>query len=208
MERPTPDVIDEYKKVADEISSVDERDIILFKRRSEELKLRRMKNADDYNEVVEEIKNKYPDGVVKEPHLINKGISKVIPLLCSKCDCYKIFPYQFLTKQGYDNGKNNCSLCMSINTCGVRKYTKKNDYTCDCCLKFDSNDCDKYLKHIEDKSHQNRLDKMLNGVRYNQKQLRELCSINNIAYYKSLTIPNMVKMLKLLGKDIKMIGFK
>ena len=61
-----------------------------------ELKTKRMKQAEEYGEVIEEIKLKDPDGKVKEKLLRDAGIKKTIPNLCVKCETYKIFPYEFL----------------------------------------------------------------------------------------------------------------
>ena len=160
--------------------------------------------AEQCGEVIEEIKQKYKDGKVKEPHLIKAGIKKIIPQMCVKCETYKVFPYEFLTRQGFDNGKNTCSQCMAENTAQVKKYTKPKKFNCECGLKFVSKDRDAYYIHISDKTHAGRIEKMLRGVRYSQKELRDIAKINKIPYYKNLSMPDLVKQLDALKDKLKL----
>ena len=127
---------------------------------------------------------------------------KKVENLCVKCETYKIFPYEFLTKQGFDNGKNTCSQCMAENTAQVKKYTKPKKFDCQCGLKFVSKDSEAYYVHISDKTHVTRMEKMLRGIRYSQKQLRDIAKINKIPYYKNLSMPDMVKQLDALGDKL------
>ena len=204
MERPTPDVFKDYQKDIDERDKKLEDDKQEYVANRTELKSKRLKQAEQFGEVLEEIKEKYPGGKVKEPHLLKSGIKKIYPMLCVKCDTYKIFPYNYLTRQNFDNGKNTCSLCMAENTEQVKKYTKEKKYSCECGLKFVSKDADAYHIHIADKTHKTRMEKMLRGVKYSQKQLRDMCRLNTIPYYKNLSMPEMVKQLDELGSELKL----
>ena len=204
MERPTPDVFKDYQKDINERDKKLEDDKQEYVANRTELKSKRLKQAEEYGDVVQEIKQKYPDGKVHEKVLRDSGIKKIIPNLCVKCETYKIFPYEFLTKQGFDNGKNTCSLCMATNTAQVKKYTKEKKYSCKCGLKFVSKDADAYHIHIADKTHKTRMEKMLRGVKYSQKQLRDMCRLNTIPYYKNLSMPEMVKQLDALGSELKL----
>ena len=93
---------------------------------------------------------------------------------------------------------------MAENTAQVKKYTKPKKFICECGLKFVSKDSDAYYIHISDKTHVGRMEKMLRGVRYNQKDLREIAKINKIPYYKHLSMPDMVKQLDALGSKFKL----
>ena len=182
MERPTKEVNDEYAKDVDDKVKQFEKDKEQALLNKEQVKNRRIRFDVEIEDVRIEIKDKYPEGKVKEPNLIKSGITNIYPLLCVKCDSFKVFPYQFLTKQGFDNGKNTCGVCMSINSSIVKKYTKPKLFKCECGSTFVSKDSDAYYKHLADKSHQNNMDKILNGVEYSQKQLRDLCRLNKIAF--------------------------
>ena len=50
---------------------------------------------------------------VTEPNLISQGCRKVFPQDCAKCKNIKCFPYEFLTDEKLDSGKNHCTQCMS-----------------------------------------------------------------------------------------------
>jgi len=204
MERPTPDVLVDYQKDIDARAKRQEKEKEEYVSNRTELKTKRMKQAEQYGEVIEEIKQKYPDGKVKEKLLRDAGIKKIIPQMCVKCDTYKIFPYEFLTKQGFDNGKNTCSQCMAQNTAQVKKYTKPKRFICECGLKFVAKDSEAYYIHISDKTHAGRMEKMLRGVRYSQKELRDIARTNKIPYYKNLRMPDLVKKLDALGDKLKL----
>ena len=204
MERPTPDVLKDYQKDIDARKKQEQKEKEEYVSNKTALKTKRMKLAEQYGEVVQEIKEKYPGGKVKEPNLIKAGHKKIIPMLCTKCETYKVFPYDFLTKQGFDNGKNTCSQCMAENTKLVKKYTKEKKFICECGLKYVSNDSDAYYIHISDKTHETRMQKMLRGVRYSQKELRDIAKINKIPYYKNLSMPDLVKQLDALGSKLKL----
>ena len=77
-------------------------------------------------------------------------------------------------------------------------------FNCECGLKFVSKDSEAYYVHISDKTHVTRMEKMLRGIRYSQKQLRDIAKINKIPYYKNLSMPDMVKQLDALGKKLKL----
>lgn len=204
MQRPTKDIVAEYEKDTNDKAEQFERDKEQSLFNKEQVKNRRMRFNAEIQDVRVEIKDKFPDGKVTEQNLINSGITTIYPLLCVKCDTFKIFPYQFLTKQGFDNGKNTCCLCMSMNSSVVQKYTKPKLFKCECGLSFVVKDSDAYYKHLADKTHQNHIDKMLHGVKYSQKELRHLCSLNKITYYKNMSIPVMVQTLTLLGDKLKL----
>lgn len=204
MERPTPDVLVDYQKDIDARKKQEQKEKDEYVSNKTALKTKRMKQAEQYGEVIEEIKQKYKDGKVKEPHLIKAGIKKIIPQMCVKCETYKVFPYEFLTRQGFDNGKNTCSQCMAENTAQVKKYTKPKNFECQCGLKFVSNQTEAYYIHMADKTHETRIAKVLRGVRYSQKELRDMCSLNKIPYYKNLSMPDMVKKLDDLGSKLKL----
>ena len=204
MERPTPDVLVDYQKDIDARAQqqVKEKEEYVSNRIA--LKTKRMKQAEEYGEVIEEIKQKYKDGKVKEPHLIKAGHKKIIPFMCVKCETYKIMPYEFLSKQGFELGRNTCSQCMAENTAQVKKYTKEKKFNCECGKSFVSKDSDAYYIHISDKTHAGRMEKMLRGVRYSQKELRDIAKINKIPYYKNLSMPDLVKQLDNLGSKLKL----
>jgi hypothetical protein len=204
MERPTPDVLKDYQKDIDARAQQQEKEKEEYVSNRTALKTKRMKQAEQYGEVIEEIKQKYKDGKVKEPHLIKAGIKKIIPQMCVKCETYKVFPYDFLTRQGFDNGSNKCSVCMAENTAQVKKYTKPKKFECQCGLKFVSNQTEAYYIHMADKTHETRIAKVLRGVRYSQKELREIAKINKIPYYKNLSMPDLVKQLDALKDKLKL----
>ena len=204
MEHPTPDVLVDYQKDIDARAQQQAKEKQEYVSNRTALKTKRLMQAEQYGEVIEEIKQKYPRGKVQEPHLIKSGIKKIIPMLCIKCDIYKVFPQDFLTKQGFDNGSNKCSVCMAENTEKVKKYTKPKKFNCECGKSFVSKDSDAYYIHISDKTHETRIAKVLRGVRYSQKQLRDIARINKIPYYKNLNMPDLVKQLDALGDKLKL----
>ena len=204
MERPTPDIEALYRKDIDEKEQQQEKDKEEYVANKTALKTKRMKQAEEFGQVLGEIKEKYNGGKVKEPNLIKAGIKKIYPMLCVKCETYKVFPYDFITAQGFDNGSNKCSVCMAENTAQVRRYTKPKKFNCECGLKFVAKDSEAYYIHISDKTHAGRMEKMLRGVRYSQKDLREIAKINKIPYYKNLSMPNLVKQLDALGDKLKL----
>ena len=204
MERPTPDVLVDYQKDIDARAKQQAKDKEEYLANKTALKTKRLMQAEQYGEVVQEIKEKYPSGKVTEKLLKDAGIKKIIPQMCVKCEIYKVFPYEFLTKQGFDNGKNTCSQCMAENTAQVKKYTKQKKFVCECGLKFVSKDSDAYYIHISDKTHAGRMEKMLRGVRYSQKELRDIAKINKIQYYKNLSMPDLVKQLDALKDKLKL----
>ena len=93
---------------------------------------------------------------------------------------------------------------MADNTAQVQKYAKPKKFNCECGLKFVSKDSEAYYVHIFGKTHVTRMEKMLRGIRYSQKQLRDIAKINKIPYYKNLNMPDLVKKLDDLGSKLKL----
>ena len=204
MDHPTPDVLVDYQKDIDARAKRQEKEKEEYVSNQTAFKTKRLMQAEQYGEVVQEIKEKYPGGKVTEKLLKDAGIKKIIPQMCVKCEIYKVFPYEFLTRQGFDNGSNKCSVCMAENTEKVKKYTKPKKFNCECGKSFVSKDSDAYYIHVSDKTHETRMQKMLRGVRYSQKELRDIARINKIPYYKNLSMPDLVKQLDALGDKLKL----
>jgi len=163
----------------------------------------RKKKSDDEEEkadVEREIIKKYGSFVVKEDHLIKKDLTTIYALNCFKCNVIKIAPYDFLTASGYDNGKGKCTTCMSELTKRVKKYKVK----CPCGMSYIASDLGQ-SKHEVCRTHINGL-KQLKAtgltIVYKMPSLRKIFSVNNIKYYNTLKIDEILKELKKLDKII------
>jgi len=157
-----------------------------------------------YLEDVEDIHKKYGYKVV-ELDLINKGFNIVHPFNCAKCGIVKAFPYDFLTTDKKDNGKNHCSQCMKSASETIKKCTSKNNVKCACGVSY-------YCTPLSQANHENtnkhlnniRQLKIFNGNIYKQGELRAICSLNGVKDYKALTIDEMIEGI-LKVKDFKLL---
>jgi len=152
---------------------------------------------------IKEIHKRYGYDVVEE-HLIKQGISKVIPLKCSKCKIMKCFPYEFLTKTNKDNGFNHCSVCMSESSSKVQKSVKNNTMICQCGMSVFCSDLT-LSKHEVSNIHFNRLKQknINNGSRiYNLKELRIIGKVNHIKYCNTLNTNDMIKEILMIDTII------
>ena len=109
MEHPTSDVLADYEYDRKESFDYNTKLEVEMRRRHEDNKRQRLRYEAQYEEVLHEIKKDYKDTKVKEPYLLKQNIEDIFPLMCNKCNTYKVFPYQFLTKQNRDHGRGNCS---------------------------------------------------------------------------------------------------
>ena len=172
-----------------------------IKQRKEENTRIRNKLEEQRKEVLHEIKTEYPKGIT-EPYLLNQGINKIIPMKCDSCNNFRIYPYQFLTKQGRMGLKNKCSFCMEDTSKITKKSLDKNMVTCKCGIKYYHSE-DGHYKHIATSRHQNNMKKLVNDKKYTAKELDKLCSLNNIPYYKSLDMIAQADALNKLGDKLK-----
>ena len=161
----------------------------------------RNKLEEQRKEVLHEIKTDYPDGIT-EPYLLNQGINEIVPMKCDSCNNFRIYPYQFLTKQGRMGTKGNCSFCMADTSKITQKSLDKNKVTCKCGIKYYHSE-NGYYAHIQTSRHQNNMKKLVNGVKYTAKELDKLCSLNNIPYYKTLDMIGAAEQLNKLGDKLK-----
>ena len=161
----------------------------------------RNKLEEQRKEVLHEIKTDYPDGIT-EPYLLNQGINEIVPMKCDSCNNFRIYPYQFLTKQGRMGTKGNCSFCMADTSKITQKSLDKNKVTCKCGIRYYHSE-NGYYAHIQTSRHQNNMKKLVNGVKYTAKELDKLCSLNNIPYYKTLDMIGAAEQLNKLGDKLK-----
>ena len=161
----------------------------------------RDKYEDQKNEVIQEIKTQYPAGVT-EKYLLDKGINTIVPMKCDNCKNFRIYPYQFMTKQGRMGLKNKCSFCMEDDSKITQKSLNKNMKVCECGIKYYHSD-DGYYKHIATSRHINNMKKLVNGKKYTAKEMDKLCSLNGILYYKSLDMIGQAEQLNKLGDKLK-----
>ena len=192
-----PKIIDPLEKEAKRSAEIVAED----KQRKEDNKKIRNKLEEQKKEVLHEIKTDYPKGVT-EPYLLEKGIDKVLPMKCNNCKNYRIYPYQFLTKQGRMGIKGNCSFCMEDTSKITLKSLNKGMVTCKCGIKYYGSD-DGYYKHIQTSRHQNNLKKLVNDKKYTAKEMDKLCSLNGIPYYKTLDMIGQADALNKLGNKLK-----
>jgi hypothetical protein len=172
-----------------------------IKQRKEENTRIRNKLEEQRKEVLHEIKTDYPKGI-NESYLLNQGINKIIPMKCNNCNNFRIYPYQFLTKQGRMGVKGNCSFCMEDTSKITQKSLDKNKVKCKCGISYYHSD-NGYYAHISTSRHQNNMKKLVNGVKYSAKELDKLCSLNNIPYYKTLDMIGAAEKLNNLGDKLK-----
>ena len=161
----------------------------------------RNKLEEQRKEVLHEIKTDYPDGIT-EPYLLNQGINEIVPMKCDSCNNFRIYPYQFLTKQGRMGTKGNCSFCMADTSKITQKSLDKNKVTCKCGIRYYHSE-NGYYAHIQTSRHQNNMKKLVNGVKYTAKEMDKLCSLNNIPYYKTLDMIGAAEQLNKLGDKLK-----
>ena len=161
----------------------------------------RNKLEEQRKEVLHEIKTDYPKGIT-ESYLLNQGINKILPMKCNNCNNFRIYPYQFLTKQGRMGVKGNCSFCMNDTSKITQKSLDKNKVTCKCGIRYYHSD-NGYYAHISTSRHQNNMKKLVNGVKYTAKDMDKLCSLNNIPYYKTLDMIAQADALNKLGDKLK-----
>ena len=173
------------------------------KQRKEENRRIKNKAEEQKNEVLHEIKIEYKDGI-KEPYLLNKDIKDIVPMVCDNCKNYRIYPYQFLTKQGRMGVKNKCSFCMSDDSKITQKSLDKNMVECKCGIKYYASD-NGHAKHVMTSRHINNMEKLVQGKKYTAKQLDKLCSLNGILYYKSLDMKSQAQALNSLNDKLKTI---
>jgi hypothetical protein len=151
---------------------------------------------------IKEMHEKYGYKVI-EPHLISQGCRKVFHQDCAKCNMIKCFPYEFLTTDKKDNGKNHCTQCMKSASETVKKCTSKNNFKCGCGVSY-------YCTPLSQAKHENTIKhlnnirqlKIFNGNIYKQNELRLICSLNSVKDYKGLTIDEMIEGI-LKVKDFK-----
>jgi len=155
-----------------------------------------------YLEDVKEIHERYGYKVV-EPDLINKGFNIVHPFNCAKCGIVKAFPYDFLTADKKDNGKNHCTQCMKSASQTVKNCTSKNNVKCACGVSYY---CTPLSQVKHEKKHLNNIRqlKIFNGKIFKQGELRMICSLNGVKDYKELTIDEMIEGI-LKVKDLKLL---
>ena len=161
----------------------------------------RNKLEEQRKEVLHEIKTDYPDGIT-EPYLLNQGINEIVPMKCDSCNNFRIYPYQFLTKQGRMGIKGNCSFCMEDTSKITQKSLDKNKVTCKCGIKYYHSE-NGYYAHIQTSSHQNNMKKLVNDKKYTAKEMDKLCSLNSIPYYKTLDMIAQADALNKLGDKLK-----
>ena len=174
----------------------------IIKRKEENRRIRN-KAEEQKKEVLYEIKTDYPNGIT-ESYLLDKGLKKIIPMKCDNCKNYRIFPYQFLTKQGRMGIKNKCSFCMSDDSKITQKSLDKNMVECKCGIKYYASD-NGHAKHVMTSRHINNMEKLVQGKKYTAKQLDKLCSLNGILYYKSLDMKSQAQALNSLNDKLKTI---
>ena len=190
-------------KIIDPKEKEDKRTIQLqeeIKQRKEENTRMRNKLDEQKKEVLHEIKTDYPKGIT-EPYLLNQGINKIIPMKCNNCNNFRIYPYQFLTKQGRMGIKGNCSFCMADTSKITQKSLNKNMVECQCGIKYYASD-NGHAKHVMTSRHINNMDKLVQGKKYTAKQMDKLCSLNNIPHYKSLSMIHAAEQLNKLGDKL------
>ena len=161
----------------------------------------RNKLEEQRKEVLHEIKTDYPDGIT-EPYLLNQGINEIVPMKCDSCNNFRIYPYQFLTKQGRMGTKGNCSFCMADTSKITQKSLDKNKVTCKCGIRYYHSE-NGYYAHIQTSRHQNNMKKLVNDKKYTAKEMDKLCSLNSIPYYKTLDMIAQADALNKLGDKLK-----
>ena len=191
---PTFDIVEAKNQVRENV----------IKQGIAERKQARQEKEKRYLEDVEDIHKRYGYKVV-EPDLINKGFNIVYPFNCAKCGIVKAFPYDFLTTDKNDNGKNHCSQCMKSASETIKKCTSKNNVKCACGVSYYCTPLSK-LNHENTMKHLNNIRqlKIFNGNIYKQSELRLICSLNGVKDYKALTIDEMIEGI-LKVKDFKLL---
>ena len=188
----------EVDKVQAENDRKDEMEKKEAKFRKQENKKKRSNENEELLEVKKDIIKRYGSNVVKEEHLIKKGITEISPRCCMTCITYKIYPYDFLNAKGNDNDKSNCSKCMSEISKRVSSYKIK----CVCGTSFNPTDLGQ-SNHECSRTHINAMKQLkatgLNVV-YKRPSLRKICSANAIPNYNVLTIDEIYKALKAIDK--------
>jgi hypothetical protein len=161
-----------------------------------EKKLQKTQDEIDYDEIEEYIKIEYPDGldIVKDRNLIKEGVKKIIPLKCKDCKVYKVFPYDFLAVNGRDYQSDRCKVCTEIINKPCKKYQENHKITCECGIKYVGYES-AIIKHNNSKQHTKRMEDMIYGIRYTQKELISLSKLFKVPYYKKLTKDEMIKEL-------------
>jgi hypothetical protein len=159
-------------------------------------KIKREQSKRERDKIRELIKVQYPSGLdeVKHKNLIRDGV-KIIPLCCSKCSSWKIFPFDFIGLNGRDYGTNKCNLCTYADTRVSKKYQDSNRIKCECGICYIGTD-NSIAKHMISKQHMDRVSEMIKGVRYTKGELIKLCSYYSIPYYKGLNYRQMIDILR------------
>jgi hypothetical protein len=161
-----------------------------------EKKQQKTQDESDYAEVYEYINTEYPDGLdkIKNKKWIEDGVS-LIPMKCTKCLIYKVFPYDFMATNGRDYGTNHCKTCTKIINKPCKKYQETKKIICECGICYIGTDL-AIANHITSQQHKDRLAEMIIGVRYTKKDLIKLSSIFKITYYKKLNREEMIAKLR------------
>ena len=92
MEHPTSDVLADYEYDRKESLNYNTKLEVEMRRRHEDNKRQRLRYETQYEEALHEIKKDYKDTKVKEPYLLKQNIEDIFPLMCNKCNTYKVFP--------------------------------------------------------------------------------------------------------------------
>lgn len=161
-----------------------------------EKKLHKTQDELDYMKIEKYIKMEYPDGLdeIKHKKLIEQG-ARLMPMKCTKCQFFKVFPFDFMGINGRDYGTNRCNVCTEKINKPCKKYQASKKITCECGICYVGTDL-AIANHMVSQQHKDRMSEMIFGFRYTQKELIGMSQFFKIPYYKSLTKNEMIEQLR------------
>ncbi len=132
----------------------------------------------------------------EELHYKNLGFKK-----CSKCLIWKKTD-DFLNKKNlfsYDNrfGDIVCNSCLENKRIKEQLYRDIKYITCnECGIKYRFIKDEDKIKHELSNNHQKNINNLLNGIKYNIKQLRKICLSNKILNFSHMKKEEIINKLK------------
>ena len=116
---------------------------------------------------------------------------------CIKCNVYKAFPEDFLTKSGNVPSKDLCYECNSLRTEKYNAFKKDKMRVCACGVSYLCTDIDKQIIHESTDRHKKALlrNQDVKGVKYNISQLRQICNHNKIINASRMNKEEIIKKL-------------